>query len=125
MDNSFIGIIIGSDSDLPVMQEATTVLQEFSVPYELTIALAHRTPERTFQYAKTAEKRGVKVIITGAGGAAHLPGVIASLILLPVIDVPIQTKTLNGIDSLFPDACWSTGGNSGYKWSKKRCSFSN
>lgn len=101
MDNSFIGIIIGSDSDLPVMQEATTVLQEFSVPYELTIASAHRTPERTFQYAKTAEKRGIKVIIAGAGGAAHLPGVIASLTLLPVIGVPIQTKTLNGIDSLF------------------------
>jgi len=97
----FVGIIIGSDSDLPVMQEAAKVLDEFNVSYELTIISAHRTPERMFEYAKTAVNRGLKVIIAGAGMAAHVPGMTASLTTIPVIGVPIQTKSLNGVDSLY------------------------
>lgn len=96
-----VGIIMGSDSDLPVMKEAATVLEEFGIPFEVTIVSAHRTPDRMYVYAKTAEKRGLKVIIAGAGGAAHLPGMVASLTPLPVIGVPVQTKTLSGIDSLY------------------------
>lgn len=96
-----VGIIMGSDSDLPVMQEAAEILENFSIPYELTIVSAHRTPDRMYEYAKTAQQRGLQVIIAGAGGAAHLPGMTASLTTLPVIGVPIQTKTLNGIDSLY------------------------
>ncbi len=95
-----ISIIMGSDSDLPVMSEAAKVLEEFEIPYELTIVSAHRTPERMVEYAKTAAGRGLKVIIAGAGGAAHLPGMTASLTTLPVIGVPIQTKLLSGFDSL-------------------------
>ncbi len=96
-----VAIIMGSDSDLPVMQEAAKVLDEFEIAYELTIVSAHRTPERMFEYAKSAAERGLKVIIAGAGGAAHLPGMVASLTTLPVIGIPIQTKTLSGIDSLY------------------------
>ena len=95
-----IGIIMGSDSDLPVMKQAAEVLDQFGVPYEITIVSAHRTPERMYEYAKTAEERGIKVIIAGAGGAAHLPGMTASLTHLPVIGVPIKTSSLNGLDSL-------------------------
>lgn len=95
-----VGIIMGSDSDLPVMRKAADVLAEFSVPYEMTVVSAHRTPERTLTYCKTAKKRGLKLVIAGAGGAAHLPGVVASWISLPVIGVPIQSKTLSGWDSL-------------------------
>jgi len=95
-----IGIIMGSDSDLPVMSKAATILDKFEVPYELTIVSAHRTPDRMYQYAKTAEERGIKVIIAGAGGAAHLPGMVASLTHLPVIGVPVKTSSLNGLDSL-------------------------
>ncbi len=95
-----IGIIMGSDSDLPVMKQAAEVLDEFGVPYEITIVSAHRTPERMYEYAKTAEERGIKVIIAGAGGAAHLPGMTASLTHIPVIGVPIKTSSLNGLDSL-------------------------
>ncbi len=95
-----IGIIMGSDSDLPVMKQAAEILDEFGVPYEITIVSAHRTPERMYEYAKTAEERGIKVIIAGAGGAAHLPGMTASLTHLPVIGVPIKTSSLNGLDSL-------------------------
>jgi 5-(carboxyamino)imidazole ribonucleotide mutase len=95
-----IGIIMGSDSDLPVMSKAAAMLDKFEVPYEITIVSAHRTPLRMYQYAKTAEERGIKVIIAGAGGAAHLPGMVASLTHLPVIGVPVKTSSLNGLDSL-------------------------
>ncbi len=101
MKRNFIGVIMGSDSDLPVMQEAAKVLDEFDIPYELTIVSAHRTPERMFEYAKTAHERGLKIIIAGAGGAAHLPGMIAAITTLPVIGVPIQSKTMSGVDSLY------------------------
>ncbi|MGC8871644.1 MAG: 5-(carboxyamino)imidazole ribonucleotide mutase [Caldimicrobium sp.] len=95
-----VGIIMGSDSDLPVMKEAAEVLEEFGVPYEITVVSAHRTPERMYEYAKTAEERGIEVIIAGAGGSAHLPGMTASLTTLPVIGVPVMTKALKGMDSL-------------------------
>lgn len=95
-----VGIIMGSLSDKPVMQEATKVLEKAKVPYELEIVSAHRTPEKMFEYAKAARGRGLKVIIAGAGGAAHLPGMTASLTDLPVIGVPIESKSLSGLDSL-------------------------
>ena len=92
---------MGSTSDLPVMQEAASVLKEFGVEYELTIVSAHRTPERMFEYARTAADRGIKVIIAGAGGAAHLPGMTASLTPLPVVGVPIRSSnSIDGWDSL-------------------------
>ena len=92
---------MGSDSDLPIMQEAIAVCQEFNVEYEVAIVSAHRTPERMVTTAKTALERGIKVIIAGAGGAAHLPGMVASLTPLPVIGVPVATHHLNGVDSLY------------------------
>lgn len=95
-----VGIIMGSDSDLPIMQDAAKILNEFSIPYELTIVSAHRTPKRLYEYANGAEKKGIQVIIAGAGGSAHLPGMVASLTPLPVIGVPIKTKSLDGLDSL-------------------------
>ena len=100
MSKSLVGIIIGSDSDLPVMKEAAGILDEFKIPYELTIVSAHRTPKRLYQYATSAVSRGLKVIIAGAGGSAHLPGMVASLTPLPIIGVPIKTKALDGLDSL-------------------------
>jgi 5-(carboxyamino)imidazole ribonucleotide mutase len=96
-----VGIIMGSDSDLPVMKDAAEILESFGVSSEVTVVSAHRTPERLYEYAKSAADRGVKVIIAGAGGAAHLPGMAASLTALPVIGVPVSTKTAGGIDSLF------------------------
>lgn len=95
-----VGIIMGSDSDLPVMQQAAEILAEFAIPYELTIVSAHRTPKRLYDYAERAVERGLRVIIAGAGGAAHLPGMVAALTPLPVIGVPIKTKHLSGLDSL-------------------------
>jgi 5-(carboxyamino)imidazole ribonucleotide mutase len=92
---------MGSDSDLPVMQEAAKILDELNVEYELTVVSAHRTPDRMYDYAKNAHTRGIKVIIAGAGGAAHLPGMVASLTHLPVIGVPVQSKTMSGTDSLY------------------------
>ncbi len=96
-----IGIIMGSDSDLPVMKEAAKLLDELKVSYELTIVSAHRTPDRLYNYAKNAKDKGLKVIIAGAGGAAHLPGMVASLTTVPVIGVPVKTHALNGVDSLY------------------------
>lgn len=101
-DNSkpLVGIIMGSDSDLPIMQKAADILDELQVPYELTIVSAHRTPTRLYEYATSAEERGLRVIIAGAGGAAHLPGMAASMTPLPVIGVPVNVTALNGQDSL-------------------------
>jgi 5-(carboxyamino)imidazole ribonucleotide mutase len=96
-----VGIIMGSDSDLPTMQGAIAICQEFGVPCEVAIVSAHRTPERMVEYAKLAHQRGVKVIIAGAGGAAHLPGMVAALTPLPVIGVPVPSRHLQGIDSLY------------------------
>lgn len=95
-----VGIIMGSDSDLPVMKAAAEILDELGVSYELTIVSAHRTPDRMFDYAKEAADRGIDVIIAGAGGAAHLPGMVASLTPLPVIGVPVKSSSLSGLDSL-------------------------
>ncbi len=100
MTQPSVGVIMGSDSDLPVMKEAATMLEELGVAYELTIVSAHRTPERLFNYAKTAESRGLDVIIAGAGGAAHLPGMVAAITPIPVIGVPVKTSSLQGLDSL-------------------------
>ena len=95
-----VSVVMGSDSDLPVMEEAVKVLAEFSIPHELFLTSAHRTPERTTVFARGAAKRGVKIIIVGAGAAAHLAGVIASQTLLPVIGVPIDATALQGLDAL-------------------------
>lgn len=95
-----VGIIMGSDSDLPVMKAAAEILDELGVAYELTIVSAHRTPERMVDYAKQAADRGVDVIIAGAGGAAHLPGMVAAMTPLPVIGVPVKSSSLSGLDSL-------------------------
>jgi 5-(carboxyamino)imidazole ribonucleotide mutase len=96
-----VGIIMGSDSDLPIMKEAADILKQFSVEFELTIVSAHRTPQRLFDYAATAKDRGIKVIIAGAGGAAHLPGMVASITPLPVIGVPIKSSnSIDGWDSI-------------------------
>lgn len=103
MANPHIGILMGSDSDLKVMSEAAKVLEEFNVSYEITVCSAHRTPERAHKYATTAVSRGLKVIIAGAGGAAHLAGVMAGNCTLPVIGVPIKS-VLNGLDSLLSTA---------------------
>ncbi len=96
-----VGIIMGSDSDLETMRDASLVLKEFQVAHEIKIISAHRTPDDMAEYAKTARARGLKVIIAGAGGAAHLPGMTASHTTLPVIGVPVQSKALNGLDSLY------------------------
>ena len=96
-----VGIVMGSDSDLPVMQEAALMLKQFNIPFELTVVSAHRTPERMMEYAKSAKKRGLKVIVAGAGGAAHLPGMIAAVTVLPVIGVPIKSSnSIDGWDSV-------------------------
>jgi len=96
-----VGIIMGSKSDLPVMQDAADILKEFGIEYEITVVSAHRTPERMFDYAKEAQARGLKVIIAGAGGAAHLPGMVASITTLPVIGVPVKSSnSIDGWDSI-------------------------
>jgi 5-(carboxyamino)imidazole ribonucleotide mutase len=96
-----VGIIMGSKSDLDTMRPAAEALEEFGISFEIKVVSAHRTPEAMFEYAKGARARGLKVIIAGAGGAAHLPGMVASLTTLPVIGVPVQTKALGGLDSLY------------------------
>ena len=96
-----VGIIMGSDSDLPIMQAAADILKSFNIPFELTVVSAHRTPDRMIEYAKTARSRGLQVIIAGAGGAAHLPGMVAALTSLPLIGVPIKsTNSADGWDSI-------------------------
>lgn len=99
-DQVQIGIIMGSDSDLPVMRQAAEVLDEFAIPYEVSIVSAHRTPRRLYDYAESAVERGLRVIIAGAGGAAHLPGMVAAITPLPVIGVPVKSASLSGQDSL-------------------------
>ena len=101
MSDITVGIIMGSQSDWPTMKEAALVLDELGVAYETRIVSAHRTPDRLWDYGKTAAGRGLKVIIAGAGGAAHLPGMMASKTRVPVIGVPVQTKALSGVDSLY------------------------
>lgn len=96
-----IGIVMGSDSDLPTMMGAIAICEKFNIPHEVAIVSAHRTPQRMVSYAETAHTRGLKVIIAGAGGAAHLPGMVAALSPLPVIGVPVKTKALSGLDSLY------------------------
>lgn len=101
MSQAKVGIIMGSKSDLPIMQEAADVLKELNVPYEITVISAHRTPERMMEYAETAANRGLKVIVAGAGGAAHLPGMTASVTPLPVIGVPVKSRnSIDGWDSV-------------------------
>lgn len=95
-----VGIVMGSDSDLTVMQEAADVCKEFGIPYEMRIVSAHRTPQDMADYATSAHDRGIKVIVAGAGGSAHLPGMIAAFCALPVVGVPVPTKQLRGLDSL-------------------------
>ena len=101
MGNVKVGIIMGSQSDWPTMREAAAILDELDIPYEARIVSAHRTPDRLWDYGKTAVERGLHVIIAGAGGAAHLPGMMASKTRVPVIGVPVQTKALSGVDSLY------------------------
>jgi len=101
MDNPVVGIIMGSASDLETMKPAGEVLREFGVSYEVKVVSAHRTPKQMVSYAESARSRGLKVVIAGAGGAAHLPGMVASLTTLPVIGVPVHTKSLAGVDSLY------------------------
>ncbi|MDE7325029.1 MAG: 5-(carboxyamino)imidazole ribonucleotide mutase [Lachnospiraceae bacterium] len=96
-----VGIVMGSDSDLPVMSKAAEILEKFGIDYEITVISAHRMPDIFFDYAKSAEEKGFKVIIAGAGGAAHLPGMAAAIFPMPVIGVPIHTKALGGVDSLY------------------------
>ncbi len=96
-----VGILMGSDSDLPIMGKAAKMLEDFGVEYEMKVISAHREPDIFVDYAKSAEERGIEVIIAGAGGAAHLPGMCAAIFPLPVIGVPIHTKTLGGVDSLY------------------------
>lgn len=97
---ALVGVIMGSISDYDVMKEACEVLESFGVPYEKKVVSAHRTPELLYSYAREAEERGLKVIIAGAGGAAHLPGMVASNTTLPVVGVPVKSRALNGLDSL-------------------------
>ncbi len=100
MSKPLVGIIMGSDSDLPVMSAAAEMCEKFGIEYEVTIVSAHRTPERLVNYATGAEKRGLRVIVAGAGGAAHLPGMVASMTALPVVGVPVKGSNLEGMDSL-------------------------
>jgi len=99
-DTPLVGVIMGSKSDLPTMEEAIAILDEMEISYEARVVSAHRTPDLMFEYAKESRAKGIKVIIAGAGGAAHLPGMVASQTTLPVIGVPVQSKALNGLDSL-------------------------
>ena len=101
MSKPIVGVVMGSDSDWPTMKQATEILEQFGVPIEKKVVSAHRTPNDMAEYGETARQRGLKIIIAGAGGAAHLPGMLASHTTLPVIGVPIQTSALGGVDSLY------------------------
>ncbi|MBI5199562.1 MAG: 5-(carboxyamino)imidazole ribonucleotide mutase [Nitrospirae bacterium] len=107
--NPLVGILMGSENDLPVMEEAAKVLKEMDVPYEIDISSAHRLPEKTAEYAKNARKRGIEVIIAGAGMAAHLAGTIAAHTTLPVIGVPLKSGALKGVDALYSTVQMPTG----------------
>src|ERR687897_3857676 len=109
MNRILVGIIMGSESDLPIMKNASDVLLQFEIEHEIRIVSAHRTVHEMISYGESAKKRGLEVIIAGAGGAAHLPGMIASVTLLPVIGVPIKTSSLDGIDSLLSIAQMPSG----------------
>lgn len=98
--NPLVGVVMGSDSDWPTLSKAVEILEQFSVPYEARVVSAHRTPELLVEYSQGAKARGLKVIIAGAGGAAHLPGMVAAMTTLPVLGVPVQSRALNGMDSL-------------------------
>jgi 5-(carboxyamino)imidazole ribonucleotide mutase len=100
MTNPKVGIVMGSESDYDTLQHAEEILIEFGVPYEISVVSAHRTPKLMYKYASEAEERGLQIIIAGAGGAAHLPGMISALTVLPVLGVPVETKALKGMDSL-------------------------
>lgn len=100
MNTALVGVIMGSKSDWETMSHCAQILDDLSVPYELRVVSAHRTPDLTFEYASSAESRGLEVVIAGAGGAAHLPGIVAAKTNLPVLGVPVQSKALNGLDSL-------------------------
>ena len=104
---SKVGIVMGSDSDLPVMSKAAEILEELGIEYEMTIISAHREPDEFFNYAKTAEEKGFKVIIAGAGKAAHLPGMCAAIFPMPVIGIPMKTSDLGGVDSRQASCCLS------------------
>lgn len=99
-EQPLVGVVMGSDSDWPTMKKAVEVLEQFGVPHEARVVSAHRTPELLVEYSKTARERGLKVIIAGAGGAAHLPGMVAAMTILPVLGVPVQSRALSGMDSL-------------------------
>lgn len=101
VNKPLVGVIMGSNSDWEVMKHAAEMLKKFNVPYEAEVVSAHRTPDRMFEYAETARERGLKCIIAGAGGAAHLPGMVAAKTLLPVLGVPVTSRQLQGLDSLF------------------------
>ena len=96
-----VGVIMGSQSDMPTMEQAVQILEEFGIPHEIRIISAHRTPDRLVEYARTAADRGLKAIIAGAGGAAHLPGMVAAMTRVPVLGVPVQSAALSGVDSLY------------------------
>ena len=108
-EKKLIGIVMGSQSDWPIMQNAANILKELAVPHHTNIVSAHRTPERLYEYARTAQERGLRVIIAGAGGAAHLPGMMAAMTSLPVLGVPLATKSLSGLDSLLSIAQMPAG----------------
>jgi 5-(carboxyamino)imidazole ribonucleotide mutase len=114
-----VGIVMGSESDYETLSRAEDILEQFQIPYEISVTSAHRTPEVMFEYGRTAEARGLKVIIAGAGGAAHLPGMLSALTIVPVLGVPIESKALKGLDSLLsivqmpggiPTATFAIGG---------------
>lgn len=101
MENVDVAIVMGSDSDLPIMKDAAKVLEDMGISYEIKVLSVHRTPEKAIEYANSLKERKIKVVIGGAGGAAHLPGIFAAIVPVPVIGVPIHTKTLSGVDSLY------------------------
>ena len=109
MDNPLVGIVMGSTSDLETMRAAATMLQELGVPFEMKVVSAHRTPDLMFRYAEGAKDRGLRVIIAGAGGAAHLPGMLATKTQLPIIGVPVESRALKGMDSLLSIAQMPAG----------------